>query len=74
MKTKTALQTFIEWGDKMMKEQPMKVLSFADAIDKAEELLALEKEQIMKAWMATDNELQRISAEHYYNETYNSKQ
>ena len=32
--------------------------------------LAMEKEQIINAWMATDNELQRIAAEQYYNETY----
>ena len=29
-----------------------------------------EKEQIIQAWMATDNELQRIAAEQYYKETY----
>ena len=32
---------------------------------------AMEKEQIINAWIATDNELQRIAAEEYYNETYN---
>jgi pyruvate/2-oxoglutarate dehydrogenase complex dihydrolipoamide acyltransferase (E2) component len=31
----------------------------------------MEKEQIVNAWMATDNELQRLAAEQYYNETYN---
>jgi len=31
---------------------------------------AMEKEQIESAWMATDNELQRLAAEKYYNETY----
>ena len=30
----------------------------------------MEKEQIVNAWMATDNELQRLAAEQYYNETY----
>ena len=30
----------------------------------------MEKEQIIDAWIATDNELQRIAAEQYYNETY----
>lgn len=34
------------------------------------DLLEEEKEQIIEAWMATDNSLQRISAEEYYNETY----
>jgi hypothetical protein len=31
---------------------------------------AMHKEEIIKSWMATDNELQRISAEQYYKETY----
>jgi len=31
---------------------------------------AMEKEQIEDAWIATDNELQRLAAEQYYNETY----
>lgn len=31
---------------------------------------AMEKEQIISAWIATDNELQRLAAEQYYNEKY----
>ena len=31
---------------------------------------AMEKEQLMDAWIATDNELQRLAAEQYYNETF----
>jgi len=49
-KQQTALQTLIAWGDKMMKEHPLKHLSFVEAIDKAEELLEMEKEQIEEAW------------------------
>jgi hypothetical protein len=30
-----------------------------------------EKEQIIDAWIATDNKLQRLAAEDYYNQTYN---
>ena len=30
-----------------------------------------EKEQIINAWIATDNELQRLAGEQYYNQTYN---
>jgi len=33
--------------------------------------LEKEKEQIMEAWIATDNQLQRLAAEEYYNQTYN---
>jgi hypothetical protein len=36
--------------------------------------LEIEEEQIKDAWMATDNELQRLAAEKYYNETYITKQ
>lgn len=35
-----------------------------------EQAKAMHKEEIIKSWMATDNELQRISAEKYYNETF----
>ena len=79
METKqTALQTLIAWGDKMMKQEPMKVLSFAEAIDKAEELLEMEKEQIIDAFgVGCQVESTRLigyqgMAEQYYNETYNA--
>ncbi len=49
---KTALQQLIEWGDQMMSDYPLKVLSFAEAIDKAAELLEVEKEQMEDAWIA----------------------
>jgi len=68
---KTALQQLIEWADKMMADHPLKVLSFAEAIDKAAELLEVEKEQIEKAFnegtFAND---EKVKAEQYYNETY----
>lgn len=32
--------------------------------------LRMEKEQIIEAWIVSDNPLQRIEAEKYYNETY----
>lgn len=70
MKQKTALQQFIKWGDEMLKKNPHTRLSFAEAIDKAEQLLDKEKEQIINAWMAENNELQRLAAEYYYEETY----
>jgi hypothetical protein len=38
--------------------------------DTIEQALELEKQQIIDAWIATDNELQRLAAETYYNETY----
>ena len=78
MANKTALQTLIEWGDKMMLEHPMKTLSFAEAIDNAEELLRMEKEQIEDAHIEGQRVFDKHShtqwtndqAEQYYNETY----
>lgn len=40
----TALETLITWGDEMLKQHPNKILSFAEAIDKAQELLEMEKQ------------------------------
>jgi hypothetical protein len=74
----TALQMLILWGDDMLSEQqPLNFLSFADVIDKAEELLAMEKEQIMESYcqgcadITKDNSIfPREKSEQYYKETY----
>jgi len=66
-------QTAVEWlkqqletyGDPQYCELEWETLD--DLVKQAKEI---EKEQIVTAWMATDNELQRIAAEQYYNETY----
>ena len=47
----TAMQTLIAWGDEMLLKHPQKILSFGEAIDKAVELLQLEKKQIVNAQM-----------------------
>jgi hypothetical protein len=75
---KTALQQLIEWGNQMIGDHPAKTLSFYEAIDKAEELLEVEKEQIVDAWNGGDyayfysKETGRdfSDGEEYYNETY----
>lgn len=51
MAQQTAMQTLIAWGDEMLLKHPQKILSFAEVIDKAEELLQMEKEQIINAIM-----------------------
>lgn len=43
------------------------IYSFIEKIEQAKEK---EKEQIINAWIATDNELQRMKAEDYYKQTY----
>jgi len=66
-------QTAVEWlveqlecfGDKHELQ-----MSWDTVDDLVEQAKVMEKEQIIKAWIATDNELQRIAAEQYYNETY----
>ena len=71
MAQQTAMQNLIAWGDEMLLKHPQKILSFAEAIDKAQELLQMEKEQIINAYI--DGELQQgfeAEAEQYYNEQY----
>ena len=48
----TALETLIAWGDEMLKQHPNKILSFAEAIDKAQELLKMEQDQRQHAFIA----------------------
>jgi hypothetical protein len=45
-------------------------VALEDVIKLLNQALELEKQQIIDAWIATDNELQRLAAETYYNETY----
>jgi hypothetical protein len=69
----TALQQLITWGDERLKSEPMKTLSFAEAIDMAEELLELEKEQ--QKFMFDCGRQYQLTGEgtftQVYNETYN---
>ena len=70
-KKQTAMQTLIAWGDKMLLEHPQKILSFAEVIDKAEELLQMERVQIIEAYAEGSNDrlINRINQQ-YYKETY----
>jgi len=61
---KTAMQDFIEQLENNKHLE-------SDWEDFKNKLLEKEKEQIINAWMATDNILQRLAAEEYYNQTYN---
>lgn len=73
MKQQTALQQFIEWGNQMIGDHPAKTLSFYEAIDKAEELLEVEKAQIVRAVydsMGSNLKPSEERAELYYTETY----
>ena len=61
-------QTAVEW----LFEQVW-ITSGEDLSELLEQAKQMEKEQIIDAWIATDNELQRIAAEQYYNETFKSE-
>lgn len=62
-------QTAVEWlVDKLIKAEFIN--NPDELIDQAKEM---EKQQIIDAWIATDNELQRIAAEKYYNKTYENE-
>jgi hypothetical protein len=63
-------QTAVEWLIDMLITENEVTLK-GENFKLFEMAIAMEKEQIMNAWIATDNELQRIAAEQYYNETFN---
>ena len=66
-------QTTVEWLKEQLEEYgssshlSLDWSTFDELVDQAK---AMEREQIIDAWIATDNELQRMSAEQYYNETF----
>ncbi len=64
-------QTAVEWLEQKLIESGVNLLS--EEIKFFEQAIEMEKQQIIDAWIATDNELQRIAAEQYYNETFKPK-
>jgi hypothetical protein len=73
---KTAIEQLIEemrsYSYKVSKEGNLDMIAaFEYAIGIAKKYKEKEKEQIIDAWIATDNKLQRLAAEEYYNQTYN---
>ena len=63
MKTQTA----VEFLEPHLIEYGFDLSLHKIEIEQAKEM---EKQQIIEAWIADDNELQRLSAEQYYNETF----
>jgi hypothetical protein len=61
-------QTATDWLFRKLWDEPQDKFTWYALLQQAKEM---EREQIMNAWIATDNELQRIAAEQYYNETFN---
>jgi hypoxanthine phosphoribosyltransferase len=63
-------QSSIEW----LKQRVLYIVPSSqkdDLIKLFEQAKAMHKEEIIEAWIATDNELQRIVAEQYYKDTFN---
>lgn len=64
-------QTAVEWLiEKIKLKYDIDFYHIKKEINQAKEM---EKQQIIEAWIATDNELQRIVAEQYYNEEYGTR-
>ena len=66
-------QSSVEWLFEQISRKQGSIFQIPFYIDNQyllKQAKAMHKEEIIKSWMATDNELQRISAEHYYNSTY----
>jgi len=73
MAQQTAMQEFIEWAISL-KDKEQQCIDWICIKSKAEELLPIEKEQIMESWKHGNlpTFLGRVlTAEQYYNETYN---
>ena len=60
-------QTAVQWLSEKMIAKKYTIPEWNDMVKQA---LAMEKQQIVDSWIATDNELQKLAAEKYYNETY----
>jgi hypothetical protein len=63
-------QTAVEWLEQEFIKLESTIGVYGIMYKLIDQAKAMEKEQIESAWMATDNELQRLAAEKYYNETY----
>jgi len=63
-------QTAVEWLIEQLNKKGFAPVVTDEEIEQAK---AMEKDQIIEAWMATDNPLQRMSAEQYYNEQYKNQ-
>ena len=67
MEQQTAVSWLIDQLRQLAHNPETRGQEWGEAFEQAKQM---EKEQIVNAWMATDNELQRLAAEQYYNETY----
>jgi hypothetical protein len=72
-------QTAVEWLLEQITYDNgfgQRLASFKETVDLNEyfeQAKEMEKKQIIEAWIAEDNPLQRLKAEQYYNETFKNK-
>ena len=68
-------QTAVEWLIEKLYSHDghIDILDVACLNDYWGQAKEMEKKQILDAWISTENELQRIAAEKYYQETYGKK-
>jgi len=72
-------QTAVEWLLEQITYDNgfgQRLASFKETVDLNEyfeQAKEMEKQQIIEAWIAEDNPLQRLKAEQYYNETFKNK-
>ena len=66
-KKQTAVEWLMEW---IIEESQVIPVDPGDVYQKAKELLAMEKEQIKKAYQGNWPEILSDESEEYYNETY----
>lgn len=72
MAQQTALQQLIEWAVSL-KNNSQQCTDWICIKEKAEELLQMEKEQIMKAYQDAYFPCSHYGSEQYYNETYGTE-
>ena len=63
-------QMYLSWYEGHHSAKEYRLEDFAKDFQQAKEM---HKQEIIDAWIATDNELQRLAAEQYYQETFVSK-
>ena len=69
MSKQSSIEWFLNEFSKQIEFVPNSELDlwYKELIPKAK---AMHKEEIIESWIATDNELQRLAAEEYYNERF----
>jgi len=67
----TSMQEMIEWATSL-KDKQQQCIDWIAIKNKAEELLEMERQQIIKARMVGDYFCDTTNCEQYYNETYSN--